>query len=169
MSLDVSALSLEEVLTIAIRLEEEGIEFYKAASEKAHSKPLREALDHLIVQEVEHRLIFQGIARDFGMEWTPKRSASVISPRITQALVEAAVFPLPEERNSAIASLHSPAQVLRFAIQVEKGSVLFYDLAAKAARSENVRDAFTKVLAEERKHVRFLAAQLKVHKAGSKL
>ena len=166
MHLDVSTMSVREIFTIAIRLEEDGIEFYKAASEKAHSKRLRDVLDTLIVQEVEHRMIFQTMASQYDVNFTPDRHCMEISPQVMQALNEAEVFPAEEERDSAIASLHSPAQVLRFAIRVEKGSAHFYKLAARSSPSEKIRDTFRKILAEEQRHIRLLTAELKVLKAG---
>lgn len=165
MSLDVSAFRLEEVFRIAIRLEDDGIAFYRAASEKLSSRRLRDVLDGLVVQEVEHRLVFQALAAEFGTEFTSGKIPKEIPPQIVQALIEAEVFPPPEERDAAIASLHSPAQVLRFAIRVEQGSVEFYKAAATAAKSQKVHDAFTRVLDQEYKHLRLLNAELKVHKA----
>jgi len=160
-SFDISSLGLEDVFRVAVRLEDEGIEFYKAASEKVDSKRLRDVLDRLVVEEVEHRMIFQQMATEHGIYLTPDPRSKEVSPQIMQALTEAGVFPPPEERDSAIGSLHSPAQVLRFAIRVEKGSVHFYKPAATAAESEKLRKTFDKILAQERRHVRLLSAELK--------
>ncbi len=167
MALDVSTISINEVIGIAIRLEEDGIEFYKAASEKAHSKHLREVLNTLADHELEHKMIFQGMARGMGINLVTHGASCRISPQSMESLIEAGIFAPPEERDSAIASLHSPAQALRFAIKVENGSVIFYQSAARAAKSDAVRDTFNRILAQERQHVRLLTAELKALKASS--
>jgi len=165
-TLDVSSLTLDEVFRIAIRLEEDGIEFYKVASEKLSTKRLRDVLDSLVVEELEHKMTFQGMARGRGIYLSPDPGFEDISPQTMQALVDAEVFPSPEERDLAIASLHSPAQVLRFAIRVEKGSIHFYRQATKAAKSEKVREAFDKILGQEHQHFRLLSAELKALKVS---
>lgn len=167
MPLNVSGITIEEVLAIAIRLEEDGIEFYRAASEKAHTKHLRDVLNLLGTHEAEHKLTFEGLAREMGLDVSGRRHSGGISQENLRALTEAGVFPRLEERDAAIASLHSPVQALRFGIKVEKGSVLFYESAARAAGSHDVRQTFNQILAQERQHVRLLTAELKAHKASS--
>jgi len=165
--LDISTITNDEVIRIAIRLEEDGIQFYKAASEKAHSKHLRDVLNLLAGHEAEHKSTFQALAREVGADLSARHHSRSISPENLQALTEAGVFPRPEEWDSAIASLHSAAQALRFGIKVEQGSIAFYESAARAAMSDDVRETFNRILAQERQHVRLLTAELKAHKATS--
>ncbi len=161
MALDVSNISIGEVLSIAIRLEEDGNQLYRAASAKADSRRLRDTLTRLADQEIEHKIVFQRMGRDMGIDLTGELYLSRISPRNVQSLTEAGVFPRAEERDSAIASLFSLAQAIRFGIRVEKGSILFYESAANAAKAEHIRQTFNRVLAEERDHLRLLRAELK--------
>ncbi len=153
-----------EVLSIAIRLEEEGIAFYRMASQKAHSKHLQDVLDMLANHEVEHKMIFRGIAEGIGLYLTEGHHSTRVPRENMEALTGAGVFPRREERDAAIASLHSPAQALRFAIRVEQGSVNFYEPAARIAKSDELRTVLNKILAQERQHLRLLTAELKALK-----
>jgi len=165
--LDVASLTIDQVLSIAIQLEQDGIAFYKAASEKAHSKRLRDVLNILADDEVEHKLTFQGMAAEMGFGLSGGEHSSRTSRQAMESLIEAGIFPRPEERDTAIASLHSAAQALRFGIKVEKGSVAFYDSAAKASTFQDIRQTFDRIADEEREHVRLLTAELKALKASS--
>ena len=168
MGIDISALNLREVFSIATRIEEDGIEFYRAASENTRNKRLWAVLDALLVQEFEHKIILQDMAKEFGIYLNPDPRAIEISPQTVEALTEAEIFPRPEERDSAFASLHSPVDVVRFSIQVEKGAASFYKQALKAAESEQVRGQLEKILAQEERHVRVLKEVLKELKAKQK-
>jgi rubrerythrin len=165
MALDLSNISIGEVLSIAIRLEEDGIQFYRAASSKADSRRLRDTLSRLADQEIDHKITFQRMGRDMGIDVTGELYLRKISPANVRSLTEAGVFPHPEERDTAIASLFSLAQALRFGIRVEKGSILFYESAAKVAKAGHIRQTFNRVLAQERDHLRLLGAELKSLKA----
>jgi rubrerythrin len=167
LDMDGLSLSLKEIFSVATRLEEDGIEFYEAAAEKANSKRLRDVLDNLIVQEVEHRMVFYQLADESGVHFSPEQKCQEISPSVTEALTEAGVFPTPDEQDSAMRSLHSPMQVLRFAIQAEKRAVDFYKHAARKTQVQKIRSTFERILDEERQHARLLAAELKVLKTGA--
>ncbi len=166
MALDLSKISIGEVLSIAIRLEEDGTQFYRAASSKVKSRRLRDTLSRLADQEIEHKITFQRMGKDMGIDLSGELYLSKISPPNIQSLTEAGVFPRPEERDTAIASLFSLAQALRFGIKVEKGSILFYESAAKAAKADHIRQTFNRILAQERDHLRLLSAELKSLKAS---
>jgi rubrerythrin len=167
--LDISTMTMGEILSIAIRLEEEGITFYRMASQKAHSKHLRDTLNILADDETEHKMVFQGIGRDLGLDLTDGHHSTTVSHENMDALVDAGIFPRREDREAAIASLHSPAQALRFAIRVEQGSVIFYETAARVVQSSDVRDVLNRVLVQERQHVRLLTAELKALKVSEKV
>ncbi len=167
MAVDIASLTVGEVLIIAIRLEEDGIEFYRAASQKAHSKHLRDVLNILADQETEHKMTFQAIGENTGLHLTHGHHSTRISRQNIQSLIEAGIFPLPEEREAAMASLHSAAQALRFGVKVEKGSIVFYESAAKSTKWQDVRIALNEIVDQERQHLRLLTAELKALKASS--
>jgi rubrerythrin len=85
-----------------------------------------------------------------------------------EALMDAAIFPRPEERDAAIASLHSPAQALRFAIKTEKGSILFYEAVANARKYAHIRQTCESILDQERRHLQMLKAELDALKSASR-
>jgi rubrerythrin len=160
-ALDLANISIGEILSVAIHLEESGSHFYKAASKKVHSERLRDALSRLADQEIEHKIVFQRMGKDMGIDLSGEHYLKRISPESFQSLTEAGVFPSPEERDAAVASLFSLAQAIRFGVKVEKGSVLFYESAARVSKSAHIRETFERIAAEERAHLRLLTAELK--------
>ncbi len=168
MKFDVYALTIPEIFSVAIQLEELGAGFYRAAGENAHSKRVKDILNLLADQEVEHKMVFQDMATDLGIHLFLDDDSKAISPQNMQALVDAGIFPRPEEREAAIASLHSPAQALRFAIQSEKGSITFYEALADAREYDHIRQACESMLIQERRHLQMLKAELDALKSASR-
>jgi rubrerythrin len=165
-SFDISALTIPEVFSIAIQLEEMGSDFYRAAARNGPSKRVKDMLNLLADQEGEHKMVFEDMATDLGIHLFLDDDSKAISPQNMQALVDAGIFPRPEEREAAIASLHSPAQALRFAIQAEKGSITFYEAVAAAREYAHIHQACESIVIQERRHLQILKAEmeaLKVH------
>ena len=140
--------SINELVTFAIEIENEGIQFYKALSEKATDTVLKETYDFLVKEEVKHKAIFEALVESIDVSGDSLDSSGEYHQYL-RALVEEVVF---EKDDKEISRLIDDAEVLQYAISQEQKSILFY-LEMKQYVPERDRHTLDKIIEEERWHV----------------
>jgi rubrerythrin len=146
--------SSKEILEMAIRIEENGLGFYKAASASTESTKIKELFDFLIIEEVKHveqfealkEAITAGTPSDYNDPYLADESAYL------SALADSSIFMKGEEGVKKAQSIKSDDEAIDFAIQMEKDSILFYLELINMVRDDD-RPTVKEILSEERKHI----------------
>jgi rubrerythrin len=156
--------SILEAVEVALMMEEEGIRFYSLAEQKSGVQEMKSLFAMLREREHQHIETFRRLYSDLAArESDPDAELWLLDTEVSsyfRAAVDAAVFPTKGSADAAIAGLHDVTDILRFALRLEKDSILFYhELLANAPWPE-AKALIEKVLAEERRHVVFIHQKL---------
>ncbi len=142
-------------------MERGGKAFYQAAEAAVSGAELKSTFLMLAGEEDDHLKTFSDMAGELARAKTEEYWDQPDVDAYIQAVVVQKIFPKPDLAGGATAGMSTVTDALRFALQCEKDTVLFYSLCADSARGNEVRAAFCKLVAEERKHVCLLARLLK--------
>ncbi len=145
-----------QALEMAVRIEEHGESFYRAAAEKSDESEIRELFEDLADRECSHREVFQAMAADVCE--TPKESPSEVGDYASflQVALDNAVFSGPDKALHMAEQAEDRTAVLRAAMGLEKDTMLFYyDLREMVSQKD--RKVILGVINEEKQHLRRLA------------
>jgi|GEM_PF-636064 len=172
-----------EGLRIAIDIEKNGFEFYQKAYERTSNLEHKLLLGFLMQEESNHVAQFQAIYQKLKQNKTTSDEEYMYDAEVSgylQALTKALIFPqnnpfacntelangvlesgwqwqTPGENNADKVNLNI---ILRFALQVEKDAVHFYDEMMKNARFPEAKQIFAEFKAEEQAHVEKIQAMI---------
>jgi len=136
--------SLHELLTFAVKIEEQGMAFYEGVAKKTKNEQAQELYLHLHNEEIKHRDLYKKMltaqTKDVPGNYTDEYNGYM------RALIESAVFRKDDP------SLASDSDVLDYAIDREKDSILYY-LEIKGHIPEQHRPVVDSIIDEERAHV----------------
>ena len=152
-----------EALEIAIQIEKRGENFYKQAGSLTEDQSIKAMLQELADQERDHAATFQGIYNELSQKKQDFDDAYLYEPEVTaylRAMTESSVFPTDERLKEIADGLEDIKDVLAFGIQAEKDSILFYAEMTINARYVEAKDAFRRLLKEEKKHLVDLQTRL---------
>jgi rubrerythrin len=145
----------QEIIEIAVRIEENGNEFYTNAAEMASgTNDTRLLFLDLAEKEVMHIAIFQKLADKFDAEsfdFQEEDSSDYVSH-----LAESHIFGKPDSGKALAKSVKTPKEALETALKFENDSVAFYMELAKYARTDS-KKLVQQIIEEEREH----AAEIK--------
>lgn len=148
---------IEEVFEMALRMEENGSQFYREAAKNATDKSVKELLEKLSIMEIEHQALFKKLKAevleidDITTIYDPYSEAA----RYLQTVVDTRVF-----FNKTI-DTSSVKEVLIEATWREKDTVVFYLGIRQAMSDEHTKMKLDKIIEEEMSHVRILSEKLK--------
>ncbi len=140
----------QEIIDIAVRIEENGNAFYNAAANLIHGQPeIKGLFFDLAEKEVTHIAVFQKLAEKFDAEsfdFGDQDATDYINH-----LAESHIFGKPETGKKLAGSIKTPKEGLEIAFQFENDSVAFYTELLKFTRS-NSRTLVQQIIAEEQEH-----------------
>ena len=152
--------SAEEVLDMAIRIEENGEKFYSDAARMSKKDNVRELLNSLAQEEFKHKKYFMELkssVKKAPLSFDPfTEDASLY----VKALADSEVFTHPSEVvgvQDFEPLLQGEAPLLDFAIEREKDSLLFYYEIVKSV-GEKESKTIEIIIEEEKSHLRKLSA-----------
>ncbi len=149
------AFSGNELINIAIGIEERGIAFYDVMSRSTEDASARTAFQHLAEMEREHIHIFQGML-DEADKYQPAPPGDVEYAAYLRALVDNAVFTDDMATSETVNHAESTVKAVELAIGAEKDSILFYH-AMKEIMPRQAQPMVDRVIAEEKGHLRQLS------------
>lgn len=156
--------SVLEAVEVALMMEEEGIRFYALAEMKAGDPEMKKLFSFLRDREHQHIETFRRLYSDLAArEGNPDAELWLLDTEVSsyfRAVVDSTVFPTKGSAEQAVAALHGVAEILRFALRLEKESILFYHELLAGAPWPEARVLLEKVIAEERRHVVFIHEKL---------
>jgi rubrerythrin len=148
-----------EALEMAMNIERNGEVFYNAAATKSDDTEIKELFEDLASQEQIHYKIFQKMLGGVGSAPALPAEEYDQYQAYMQAALDNALF-TGEDKALALAKKATDRETaLRAALGFEKDTMLFfYDLREMVAEADKA--AISRVISEERKHVRRLASLL---------
>jgi len=145
----------QEIVEIAVRIEENGNAFYTAAADMIKgSNDIKGLFYDLAEKEILHISIFQKLAEKFetgSFDLSSEDASDYISH-----LAESHIFGKPDSGKNLARTLSTPREALEAAFKFENDSVAFYAELLKYARSDS-RRLVQQIINEEMEH----AAEIK--------
>ena len=157
-----------EAIRMAVQIEERGEAFYLQARELAPNQETRQMFEELAKQEQDHAATFQQIYNELLQYKQGFDDMYLYEPEVAaylQAMAESSVFPTDERLKEVMGSMKDITKALELGIQAEKDSILFYTEMIINARYVEAKNAFRRLLKEEKKHLIDLQTRLNEHLA----
>lgn len=152
-----------EALEIAINIERRGEKFYTLATALAPDDEVKRMLEELAEQERDHAETFQGIYNEIAKKKQDFDDTYLYDPEVAaylHAMTENTVFPSDARQKEVMDGLKNISDVYAVGIQAEKDSILFYTEMTINARDTDAKEAFRRLLKEEKKHLVDLQSRL---------
>lgn len=145
-----------EAIKIAMDIERRGEKFYTAAANKLDEEEIQGVLIDLAQQEKEHKETFQELYKDAASQKDKFDDTYLFDPEISNylsAMVETVVFPSDEKLDEVLKDINNAEDALLLGIQAEKDSILFYTEMIIYSKLVEAKEAFRKLLKEEKQHL----------------
>ena len=140
----------QEIIEIAVRIEENGNEFYNNAAEMVTgTNDTRSLFLDLAEKELMHIAIFQKLADKFDTESFDFQGGD--SSDYVNNLAETHIFGKPDSGKNLAKTVKTPKEALEIAYKFENDSVTFYTELVKYARSDSKR-LVQQIIEEEKEH-----------------
>ncbi len=148
-----------EVIRSAMEIEKKGHRFYAAVAQRAKSEMARDIFSWLAQDEVKHLKTLEDLVPRYqeGAFWDNEEEFLPYLRRLTAN----EFFPSPERLEELLQTEDADLQSLDLAIEAEEKFAEYFQKATQFARTEEGREAFGWLAAEEQRH----AAVLKERKA----
>ena len=150
----------DEILEIAMRLEEKGEAFYIAAAEEATTTEIKTLFDELAIQEQYHRRAFEQMGRDLVQltlsdeQWEQFQSYAGV-------LLEQRVFGKPDGALGKVAGVQDEREALQTALDFEKDTLQFFQELRGVVKGADQKTV-DRIIGEEEHHVKRLSGMLSV-------
>ena len=152
-----------EVFQTAIEIEKNGLNFYTKARDAVSDSEIAKLFASLAKEEVEHKKSFEAILADLPQEL---KNPTVSDPDqelelYIRALADQHIFGPGANPVIGPTTLATVEDALKFALQFEKDSVVFYLGLQETTCEGRGKDLVGLLVKEELQHVRRIASQLK--------
>lgn len=146
-----------EAAKIAINMERNGLSFYIQAAERVGPGAVRTVFEQLAEDERSHIAIFEDLHEKLRAE--PQRTGYLDDEEIDiymRRLVENHVFSDEGTVKRLLEQVDSDISALAVGMRAERDTMLFYQEMVNFAGSDAARDAFARIIDEERRHLSLL-------------
>jgi rubrerythrin len=148
-----------DVLELAMKVEKSGEVFYRAVAQKAKSADIQALFVDLAEQEVKHYAFFERLRKSVRDSVLMSEDEWEWYVGYLNATVQSSFFEGPDKALAAAEKVTDEKEAVRMAIGFEKETLLFfYDMRDSVYKAD--RTAIDNVVAEEKSHIRRLAAML---------
>ena len=148
-----------DVLELAMKVEKSGEVFYRAVAQKAKSADIQALFVDLAEQEVKHYALFERLRKSVRDSVLMSEDEWEWYVGYLNATVQSSFFEGPDKALAAAEQVTDEKEAVRMAIGFEKETLLFfYDMRDSVYKAD--RTAIDNVVAEEKSHIRRLAAML---------
>ncbi|MDD5476159.1 MAG: ferritin family protein [Syntrophales bacterium] len=154
-----SQFEASDILQIAMRIEENGSNFYRFAVQVAKEESVKELFERLAAEEDKHKIIFKEMLSGIESHDPPESYPGEYGAYLRSYADNNLIFK-KEDLDREMASVKDAVSALDFAIKRELDSILYYH-EIKAFIAKNKHDSIDKIINEERKHFKILSEQKK--------
>jgi rubrerythrin len=148
----------DEIVEIAVRLEEKGEAFYDAAAGRATTAEIKTLFEELAIQEQYHRRAFQQMGHEMAQlalsdeQWQQFQA-------YTGVLLDQRVFDKPGGALAEAAQAEDETEALRAALGFEKETLQFYrELRGVVGGAD--QQTVDRIIGEEEHHIQRLSGML---------
>jgi rubrerythrin len=147
--------SMREVVEQAVQTEKIGNEFYSSMARKFHENhELKELFEVLASQELKHEKIFTELEKQI-RDGEPEGWDEV--SLYLRALVDSEFFLGRDKSLSAIKSVETAAEAMKFALGFERETLLYYHGLRHGLRETiKEKDIIDEIIKEEKRHIVWL-------------
>lgn len=144
-----------EIIDMAVKIEENGRAFYLAAEQNIEDENLAAALKKLADDESEHKAVFEALYKPDGVYSLDSAYNEEVDGYI-KAMAGAQVFAPGKSVAELARSAGDIFHVLALAMGAEKDSILYYSEMRNWVQPKD-RDIIGKIIVEEKKHLQDLS------------
>lgn len=144
-----------EIFEMAIRIEENGAQFYRKAAEFQSDEENRRGLEKLAAMEETHKATFEKMRKDLS---AAEKTTTVFDPKNESSQYLAAMADTHGGEGSPAAAdrltgKESMNEIVDIALDLEKESILFYLGLKDLVPAQYGQDKLDKIIDEERRHI----------------
>ncbi len=154
--ISISGFSPVQAYKIAVKMERDGIVFYRGLLESVKDQEAKGELDFLIKEEEGHLNSFQGLLskerEQVGDAFEEDDVVDYIKSRVFDASLKKVKLSQMEHRHTA----------LEEAMNMERRSIVFYEACLSESKDEKAKPAFRAIIEEEKKHLGKFAQLLRI-------
>ncbi|MBT3177024.1 MAG: ferritin family protein [Desulfobacula sp.] len=143
---------MDDLLEIAIKMEENAGDIYIRSSKKIHNKELKSMLKWMADQETNHVLWFANLKNKFSLE-IKEADLKEMAPKVLQDMMGEKTLSLEDVDFSKIKTI---SKLLETFIYFENETIMFYELLEMFIQETDVLKGLEQIILEERKHVKEL-------------
>ncbi|MEN6373237.1 MAG: ferritin family protein [Smithella sp.] len=144
-----------DIVEIAIRIEENGSNFYKYAEQVAKQEEAKNLFAHLAVEETMHKKVFETLLAEIDKYNPPERYEGEYNAYLRDYVDSNIVF-TKEAMNKELSNIKDTVSALDFAIKRELDSIFYYH-EIKRFVPEAQYPVIEQIINEERKHFSILS------------
>ena len=147
--------SIEEIIDIAIGMEDAGYNLYTRSAEKFEDQMIKDLFSFLAKQELEHKKIFKSFIES---ENTGSGEFNEEYYLYLKAIGGGRIYPEGDDNiDEVISKIKTPMDAINKGFQDEKNSILFYTEIKKLYDPESeIDNILNRIIEEERKHALLL-------------
>lgn len=154
----------EEIFHIAIQIEQNGEEFYNLMVKQVADNKAKDVCQRLAGEEHKHRLMFEDLLKElvikkgsvYNLTEFPESDLAYL-----KALADTNVFTHKLNTVALSSQMPSAKSTVKFALDFEKDSILFFLQMKKFTRPEWGQVEINKLIEQEQEHIRLLTGLLK--------
>ena len=151
-------LTADEIIEIAMRLEESGAAFYNAAADRADTEDLRVLFEELAIQEQYHCRVFRQMGSNvLELSLTPDQWDQFLA--YADALLQQQFLSSPEKALNLAWQARDEQGALQSALGFERETLLFFQQLREVVRSPE-QQTVDRIIREEEQHIERLAGML---------
>lgn len=148
--------TMNDLLEIAIKMEENGEAVYNDAIKKIKHQDLKSMLKWMANEEASHGRWFNDLKNNLNLE-TDEASLKEMVPDVLQTMMGEKALLLEEINFGKFTTI---SQLLETFITFENETILFYELLEMFIQEETVISGLKKIILEEKNHVKKLESMM---------
>lgn len=146
-----------DIVEMAVRMEQNGYAFYDKALQRSDlDNGTRSILTTLRDDEREHEKIFQTLRNKIDNVEIEQNSSWEEAQFYMESLVETHVFYDPDKAIQLAGKAKDTIELLRYAIQFEKDTILFFFSLSKYVKGQKAGKTVNAIIKEEENHIKKL-------------
>jgi rubrerythrin len=146
----------EEIIEIAVQMEQAGKLFYEKAAQVAEDAKLKDMLDFLAQEEDKHIQDFTKLGEKLNYNFLPADTYAGEYEDYVRSLVSSHIFNINQVED-LVKEIKSDKDILRFALSFEKDSIVFFQ-EFKNMGSKEAQGVIEDLINEERGHIKKISA-----------
>jgi rubrerythrin len=154
-----------EIIEIAMRLEDSGAAFYNAAADRAADERVKALFEELAIEEQYHRSAFQQMGSNV-VEFALTSEQWDEFQAYTDTLLQQQFFSSPENALNLAWQAHDERGALQSALDFERETLIFFHQLRDVVRGPE-QQTVDRIIQEESHHIQRLSGMLAANSAGS--